>query len=341
MDHGLDIERRVQTDLLRLAKDLGLPLVATNDLHYTTGRGRHGPRGAAVRAVRLDAGRPQPVQVRRRRLLPQVARGDAPRLARAARGVRQHAADRRAVRGVLHRGRGPLHAALPRAPRARTRQSWFVKEVERGLHEPLPRRRPATTPRKQAEYEIEVIVSKGYPGYFLVVADFINWAKDQRHPGRPGPWLRRRARWRAYAMGITDLDPLQHGLIFERFLNPERMSMPDFDIDFDERRRGEVIRYVTEKYGEERVAQIVTYGTIKAKQAIKDAARVLGYPFAMGDQLTKAMPPADHGQGHPARRASSTRATSATARPGSSARSTTSRPQAPARSSRPRAGSRA
>ena len=92
-------------------------------------------------------------------------------------------------------------------------------------------------------------------------------------------------------MRITDLDPLEHGLIFERFLNPERVSMPDFDIDFDERRRGEVIRYVTDRYGEDRVSQIVTYGTIKAKQAVKDASRVLGYPFAVGERITKAMPP--------------------------------------------------
>src|SRR5690606_10340199 len=95
----------------------------------------------------------------------------------------------------------------------------------------------------------------------------------------------------AYAMKITDLDPLRHGLIFERFLNPDRVSMPDFDVDFDDRRRGEVIKYVTEKYGDERVAQIVTYGTIKSKQALKDAGRVLGFPFAMGEKLTKAMPP--------------------------------------------------
>ena len=100
-------------------------------------------------------------------------------------------------------------------------------------------------------------------------------------------------------MGITDLDPVPHGLIFERFLNPERPSMPDFDVDFDERRRGEVIRYVTEKYGEERVAQIVTYGTIKAKQAVKDASRVMGFPFAMGEKLTKAMPPAIMGKDIP------------------------------------------
>ncbi len=92
-------------------------------------------------------------------------------------------------------------------------------------------------------------------------------------------------------MGITDLDPIAYGLMFERFLNPERISMPDIDIDFDERRRGDVIRYVTEKYGEDRVAQIITYGTIKAKAAVKDSARVLGFPYALGDRITKAFPP--------------------------------------------------
>ncbi|BCW47758.1 hypothetical protein StoSoilB13_01000 [Arthrobacter sp. StoSoilB13] len=103
----------------------------------------------------------------------------------------------------------------------------------------------------------------------------------------------------AYAMRITDLDPLQHGLIFERFLNPDRVSMPDFDVDFDDRRRSEVIDYVTKKYGDERVAMIVTYGTIKTKQALKDSSRVLGYPFSMGEQLTKAPAAGRHGQGHP------------------------------------------
>src|SRR5690606_5599260 len=129
-------------------------------------------------------------------------------------------------------------------------------------------------------------------------ADFINWAK--RNGIRVGPGRGSGAgSIAAFALGITDLDPLTHGLIFERFLNPERMSMPDFDIDFDERRRGEVIRYVTEKYGSDHVAQIVTYGTIKAKQAVKDASRVLGFPFAMGERITKAMPPAVMGKDVP------------------------------------------
>ena len=130
----------------------------------------------------------------------------------------------------------------------------------------------------------------GFPGYFLVVADYINWAKSQGirvGPGRgsgAGSMV-------AYAMGITELNPLAHGLIFERFLNPERISMPDIDVDFDERRREEVIEYVKRKYGDDKISQVVTYGVIKAKQSLKDSSRVMGYPYAVGDRLTKAMPP--------------------------------------------------
>jgi DNA polymerase-3 subunit alpha len=180
---------------------------------------------------------------------------------------------------------------MPRfpVPEGENEQSWFVKEVEKGLHERYPAGIPDEV-RAQADYEIGVISQMGFPGYFLVVADFINWSK--RNGIRVGPGRGSGAgSMAAYAMRITDLDPLKHGLIFERFLNPDRVSMPDFDVDFDDRRRGEVIKYVTDKYGEERVAQIVTYGTIKAKQALKDSSRVLGFPFGMGDKLTKAMPP--------------------------------------------------
>src|SRR5699024_7740223 len=181
---------------------------------------------------------------------------------------------------------------MPRfdCPEGEDETSWFVKEVERGLHARFPEGVPEYA-RNQAKYETEVILDKGYPGYFLVVADFINWARRQGIRVGPGRGSGAGSMC-AYAMGITDLDPVPHGLIFERFLNPERMSMPDIDVDFDERRRGEVIRYVTEKYGDDRVAMIVTYGTIKAKQAVKDASRVLGYPFGLGEKVTKAMPPA-------------------------------------------------
>src|SRR5699024_1212882 len=168
--------------------------------------------------------------------------------------------------------------------------SWLIKEVNRGLRERY-QSEDAAHVQEQADYELDVILEMGYHRYFLEVADFINGAKEQGirvGPGRgsgAGSMV-------AYALRITELDPLEHGLIFERFLNPDRVSMPDFDVDFDDRRRNEVIEYVTEKYGDERVAMIVTYGTIKTKQALKDSARVMGKPFSMGELLTKALPPA-------------------------------------------------
>ena len=302
MDHGVEIERRVRDDLLRLARQLDLPLLATNDLHYV--RKEDSVAHEALLCVNsgstmLEATYAQggsrfafegdgyyiksPEEMRRLwRELPQAC--DNTLLV----------ADMCDVSFTEGEGR-----YMPRfeCPPGETEQSWFVKEVMTGLE----RRFPEGVPQyaiDQAKFEIDVIVGKGYPGYFLVVADFINWAK--RNGIRVGPGRGSGAgSMCAYAMGITDLDPIPHGLIFERFLNPERASMPDFDVDFDERRRGEVIRYVTEKYGDERVAQIVTYGTIKAKQAVKDAARVMGHPFAVGEQLTKAMPADVMGKGVP------------------------------------------
>ena len=302
MDHGVEIERRVRDDLLRLARQLDLPLLATNDLHYV--RKEDSVAHEALLCVNsgstmLEATYAQggsrfafegdgyyiksPEEMRRLwRELPQAC--DNTLLV----------ADMCDVSFTEGEGR-----YMPRfeCPPGETEQSWFVKEVMTGLE----RRFPEGVPQyaiDQAKFEIDVIVGKGYPGYFLVVADFINWAK--RNGIRVGPGRGSGAgSMCAYAMGITDLDPIPHGLIFERFLNPERVSMPDFDIDFDDRRRPEVIRYVTEKYGDERVAQIVTYGTIKAKQAVKDAARVMGHPFAVGEQLTKAMPADVMGKGVP------------------------------------------
>ncbi len=147
---------------------------------------------------------------------------------------------------------------------------------------------------KQADYECGVICQMQFPGYFLVVADYIQWAKD--HGIMVGPGRGSAAgSMVAYAMGITELDPLEHGLIFERFLNPERVSLPDIDVDFDPEGRLEVIDYCREKYGHDKVAQCVIYGTIKTKQALKDSARIMGYEFAMGEKVTKALPPAATG----------------------------------------------
>ena len=296
MDHGLGIERQVQKDLLRLARELKLPLVATNDLHYT--KAEDATAHAALLCVQsgstlMDPNRfkfdadsfylKSPAEMRHLwRELPEAC--DNTLLI----------ADMCEV--SFTEGEGRYMPRFP-CPPGENEESWFVKEVEKGLHERFPEGIPDYA-RDQAKFEIDVIVSKGYAGYFLVVADFIQWAKNNGIRVGPGRGSGAGSMC-AYAMKITDLDPIPHGLIFERFLNPERMSMPDFDVDFDERRRGEVIKYVTEKYGEERVAQIVTYGTIKAKQAVKDASRVMGHPFAMGEKLTKAMPPDVMGKGVP------------------------------------------
>ena len=295
MQHGLDIERRVMPDLLRIAKDLDIPLVATNDSHYTH---QHDANShAALLCVQSGSTLDDPKRFK--------FDGDGYYIkspAEMRQIFRDHpeACDNTlliAERCEVEFDTGANYMPRFPVPDGETEESWFVKEVERGLHERYPAGIPDDV-RRQAEYECGVIAQMGFPGYFLVVADFINWAKDNGirvGPGR-GSGAGSMA---AYAMKITDLDPLQHGLIFERFLNPDRVSMPDFDIDFDDRRRGEVIQYVTDKYGDERVAQIVTYGTIKAKQALKDAGRVLGFPFSMGERLTKAMPPAVMGKDMP------------------------------------------
>ena len=288
MDHGLDIERRVKKDLIDIARDLKIPLVATNDLHYVheSDADAHSALLCVQSGSRLDD--PNRFQF--------SGSGYYLKSAAEMRHIFRElpeACDNTLL--IAERCGSEFNTSanyMPRypVPAGETEESWFVKEVERGLEYRYPGGIPDAV-RKQAEYETGVITQMGFPGYFLVVADFINWSKDNGirvGPGR-GSGAGSMA---AYAMRITDLDPLQHGLIFERFLNPDRVSMPDFDVDFDDRRRGEVIKYVTDKYGDERVAQIVTYGTIKSKQALKDASRVLGFPFGMGDKLTKAMPPA-------------------------------------------------
>src|SRR6476620_6331311 len=302
MDHGLDIEKRVRDGLLRLAKDLQIPLLATNDSHYVD---------------RADAKSQEHLLCINSGSTMDIPAGDGPgqRFAFSGDGYYlKSAAEMRELWRDLPEacdntlliaercavsfteGTGTFMPRFP-CPPGENEDSWLVKEVEKGLRFRYPNGIPDEV-RKQADFEVVVITHMGFPGYFLGVADFINWAKDNGIRVGPGRGSGAGSMC-AYAMRITDLDPLEHGLIFERFLNPDRVSMPDFDIDFDERRRGEVIRYVTEKYGDDRVSYIVTYGTIKAKQAVKDSSRILGYPFAMGDRITKAMPAAVMGKDVP------------------------------------------
>ncbi|GAB4082851.1 DNA polymerase III subunit alpha [Modestobacter muralis] len=295
MDHGLNIEKRTRPDLLKIAKDLGIPLLATNDLHYT--HREDAQAHDALLCIQTGSRLNEPNRFK--------FNGDGYYLKssaemRALFSELPEACDNTLVIAeqceVQFTEGADLMPRFP-LPEGEDETSWFVKEVERGLNKRYPNGIPDAV-RKQADYEVGIIAQMGFPGYFLVVADFINWAKDNGIRVGPGRGSAAGS-MAAFAMGITDLDPLAHGLFFERFLNPERVSMPDVDIDFDDRRRGEVIQYVSKKYGEERVSQIVTYGTIKAKAAIKDAARVLDRPYSVGDELTKLMPPGVMGKDIP------------------------------------------
>lgn len=286
MDHGIDIERRSMPDLLKLAKQLDLQLVATNDLHYT-----YASDATSHEALLC-------VQSGTNLLDPNRFKFDgndyylkSPEQMRELFRDHPEACDNTlliAERCNVEFAKRDLMPKFP-LPEGETEASWFAKEVSKGMKRRYGEKVPERA-AKQAEYEVNVIAQMGFPGYFLVVADFISWAREQGIRVGPGRGSAAGSIV-AYALGITELDPIVHGLIFERFLNPDRVSPPDIDVDFDDRRRGEVIRYVSQKYGEDRVAQIVTFGTIKAKQALKDSARVLGMPYAAGEKLTKLMPP--------------------------------------------------
>jgi DNA polymerase-3 subunit alpha len=295
MDHGIPIERRAQKDLIRLAKDMSLPFVATNDLHYTH------PEDARAHEVLLC------VQSGKTMSDPNRFKFDAqdfylksPREMRELWSEFPEACDNTLlIAERCEMGFTEGADLMPRVdvPEGHTEQTWLREQVHAGLRERFGGNVPQGHTR-QADYEVDVICQMGFPGYFLVTADLCRYAKANGIRVGPGRGSAAGSLV-AYALRITDLDPIKHKLLFERFLNPERVSMPDIDLDFDERRRGDMIRYATEKYGEERVSQIITYGTIKAKAAVKDAARVLGHPFATGDRITKAMPPAVMGKDIP------------------------------------------
>ncbi|MDP9436523.1 MAG: DNA polymerase III subunit alpha [Actinomycetota bacterium] len=297
MDHGIAIERRAQQDLLRLARDLDLPLLATNDLHYT-----HAEDATAHEVLLCVQSGKTMADPGRFKFDAQDFYLKSPAEMRSLWSELPEACDNTllvAERCEVSFAEGAdLMPRVP-VPAGYDEGTWLREQVHAGLRQRFPGGVPDTHTR-QADYEVDVIVSMGFPGYFLVVADLCRHAKENGIRVGPGRGSAAGSLV-AYALRITELDPVEHKLLFERFLNPERVSMPDIDLDFDERRRGDMIRYATEKYGEERVSQIITYGTIKAKQAVKDSARVLGYPFATGDKITKAIPPAVMGKDIPLR----------------------------------------
>ena len=294
MDHGLTIENRNIPGLLEIAKKLDAPLLATNDSHYV-----HAEDAEAQDAMlcinsgsHLDDPNRFKFDGTGYYLKPAEEMREIFKEFPGACDNTLEIAERCNVMFDDHED----GAFMPQfdCPEGWDEASLFLKKVEEGLERRYDNNVPEEV-SKQADYECGVICQMQFCGYFLVVADYIQWAKD--HGIMVGPGRGSAAgSMVAYAMGITELAPLKHGLIFERFLNPERVSLPDIDVDFDPEGRLHVIDYCGEKYGRDKVAQCVIYGVIKTKQALKDSARIMGYDFAMGDKVTKALPPSKNGK---------------------------------------------
>ncbi|WP_330230991.1 DNA polymerase III subunit alpha [Nocardia sp. NBC_00508] len=293
MDHDLTIERRVREHLLAIGDKTGIPPLATNDCHYVL------PSQAAAHEAMLcvQTGKTLSDPTRFRlggngyylksaTQMRALWDDEVPGACDATLAIAERIEPYDEV--WQFRDRMPVFPV----PDGHTEDSWLRHEVHAGLRWRLPDGIPDTY-LERAAYELDIIRDKGFPAYFLVVGDLVSHARDigiRVGPGRgsaAGSLV-------AYALAITNIDPIEHGLLFERFLNPERPSAPDIDIDFDDRRRGEMIRYATERWGADRVAQVITFGTIKTKAAIKDSARVnFGQAgFAVADRITKALPPA-------------------------------------------------
>jgi DNA polymerase III subunit alpha len=293
MDHGLSIEGSVREGLLEIGRKLGLTPVATNDSHYVTQD--QALAHEALLCVQSGKTMDDPNRFK--------FEGEGYYL-KSAQEMRDYwdtevpgAADATLLIAERVGSYAEVYAEVDRMPRfplaeGETEDLLLRREVERYALERFPE--GMTQPYlDRVEHELGVISQMGFPGYFLVVGDLVRWAKRQKISVGPGRGSATGSLV-AYILQITDLDPIGHSLIFERFLNPERISPPDIDLDFDERRRGEVMEYTVNKWGAANIAQVITFGTIKTKAAIKDAARVLhGQPgFSIADRISKALPPA-------------------------------------------------
>jgi len=297
--HGIEEQRVVNSGLPAIARDLKLPLVCTNDVHYLREADAHahdillcigtGKAFSDPKRLRYDA---RQFFLKTADEMAEVFKDFPDALKNTVR-----IAERCDV--TLAQGRNYLPNF--QVPTGFTLDEYFEHITREGFRERLPRlkhlaaagmlRNTIDEYERRLSYELEMIKKMEYPGYFLIVWDFIRYAREQGIPVGPGRGSAAGSLV-AYCLRITDVDPLDFNLIFERFLNPERISMPDIDIDFCERRRGEVIEYVTRKYGRENVAQIITFGTMKAKAVVRDVGRVLEMPFADVDKVAKQIPAA-------------------------------------------------
>jgi DNA polymerase-3 subunit alpha len=283
-NHGIPLQQRVNGQLRRLAAETGLPLVASNDLHYVR------RSQAEAHDVLLCIGTASTLDTpnRMRFESEEFYLKSAAEMEAAFPDVPEALANTRRIAEMIDLQLPFGHLRLPDfpVPDGYTVETWLRAECERGLVE----RYPEVTPeiRDRLNYELDVICRMGYAAYFLIVADFTRFAREQGiattcRGSAPGSIV-------THTLGITPVDPIQYDLPFERFLNPDRVTMPDIDMDFEDARRDEVINYVTRKYGADRVAQIITFGTMLARAAIRDVGRVLGMSYGDVDRIAKAVP---------------------------------------------------
>ena len=294
-DHGIEDQRTTLLPLLEIAHKLQAPLLATNDSHYTHRDGAEAHDAllcVQTGALQSDANRlkfdGEEFYIKSAAEMRSLFR-EAP----SACDNTLLIAERSAVE--IEFGNGVL-PSFP-VPQGHDEDSYFRELTWAGARERY-RDDPPLHVRERIEYELDVIKTMGFSAYFLVVWDLVDYAKKNKirvGPGRgsaAGSCV-------AYCLRIVDIDPIKYDLLFERFLNPGRKQMPDIDMDFDSRYRGEMIRYAAQKYGADHVAQIITFSTIKARAAVRDAARVLNYPYAVGDKIAKLMPPLIMGRDTP------------------------------------------
>jgi DNA polymerase-3 subunit alpha len=297
--HGIEEQRLVNGGLPAIARDLQLPLVCTNDVHYLRAADAH-PHDVLLC---IGTGKAFSDPKRLRYDAKQFFLKTPEEMAEAFKDFPDALKNtvRIGERCDVKLGEGENFLPNFDVPAPYTLDEYFEHVTREGFGERMPRlqqlaatgalRHTIDEYERRLSYEIEMIKKMKYPGYFLIVWDFIRYAREQGIPVGPGRGSAAGSLV-AYCLRITDVDPIDFDLIFERFLNPERVSLPDIDIDFCERRRGEVIEYVTRKYGRENVAQIITFGTMKAKAAVKDVGRVLEIPFADVNKVAKLIPPA-------------------------------------------------
>jgi DNA polymerase III subunit alpha len=296
-DQGLPIEKNVNTQLIRLSKETGIPLVATNDCHYL----HHDDAHAQEVLLCIQTGKTMSDPHRMKFATDQFYFKSAQEMAQVFQEVPDALTRTVDIASRCNVKIDHIPNALPefKVPTGHTPGSYFEKVSREGFEQRLPHldrlakqgllRNPLADYEQRLSSEIEMIKKMHYEGYFLIVWDFIQYARAQEVPVGPGRGSAAGSLV-SYALRITDVDPLQYNLLFERFLNPERVSMPDIDIDFCVRGRGQLIEYVTQKYGRDNVSQIINFGTMAAKAAVKDVGRAMDIPYGEVDRLAKLIP---------------------------------------------------